>query len=248
MPESQSFSIGVDRLLHEIRPHGRSQSCFPPTFDDAQSRRKASECLHQWFVRIVDQFCDKDQKRVALEDNLAVFVRLGWKNRKQLQYANIQTVCTTCDLDDYYLGAEAEAIYLRLDFDYKTLGDPFSHPLAHIHIEGELSPRFALDGGNSGNIVMDYLEFLYRNYAPGKWLQWVQREWANEFAVSASKGAVDPLPTIVSAFTSSQFQVLRGYATQIERIKQMLRVRKDKLFDYQMNGSDRVILEYPLTR
>ena len=248
MSESQSFSIGVDRLLQDIRPYGRTESCYPRLLDDAQSRRKANECLQQWFVRMVDQFCAGDPKVVALEDNLAVFVRLGWKDKKQLLYANIQTVRTTCDLDDYYLGTGVEAIYLRLDFDYQTLGDPFSHPLAHIHLEGDLSPRFALDGGNEGNIVVDYLEFLYRNYVPRKWLQWVQSEWAEEFARSAVEGAIDPLPAIVRAFASSQFHVLRGYATQMERIKQMLRKRKDKLFDLHMDGSDRVILEYPLAR
>jgi hypothetical protein len=248
MPESRSFSIGVDRLLQDIRPYGRAESCYPRNLDDAQSRRKDNETLREWFVRIVDQFCGGDPKLVALEDNLAVFVRLGWKDRKQLLYANIQTVRATCDLDDYYLTAGAEAIYLRLDSDYKTLGDPFSHPLSHIHLEGDLAPRFALDGGNCGNIVVDYLEFLYRNYVPVKWLQWVQREWAEEFAGSAAEGAVDPLPTIIHAFTSSQFHVLRGYATQLERIKKMLRNRKDKLFDLHMDGSDRVILEYPLAR
>ena len=170
MPESQSFSISVDTLLRSILPYGRAFSCFPRNLDDAQSRRKTGECLRRWFVRMVDQFCGADPKLVALEDNLAVFVRLGWKKNK-LIYANIQTVYATCDLEDYYLGAEAEAIYLRLDFDYHSRGDLFSHPLAHIHLEGEHSPRFTLDGGNSGNIILDYLEFLYRNYYPGKWLQ-----------------------------------------------------------------------------
>jgi hypothetical protein len=183
-----------------------------------------------------------------LEDNLAVFARLGWNGRKQLLYANIQALIANCDLDDYYLGDEAEAMYLRLDFDYKTLGDPFSHPLAHIHMEGDLSPRFALDGGDCGNIIVDYLEFLYRNYAPGKWLQWVQRLWARQFAASATPDATDPLPIIVDAFTSSQFNVLRDRSTDIDRIKRMLRKKKDELFDLHMDGSDRLILEYPLAR
>ena len=169
---------------------------------------------------------------------------LGWYGKKQLGYANIQTIRASCDLDDYYLADEAEAIYLRLDFDYKTLGDPFSHPLAHIHIEGDLSPRFALDGGTSGNIVVDYLEFLYRDYAPETWLQWVQREWAKQFE-SATPDAIDPLPIIVAAFTSSQFQILRDYSNHIDRIKQFLRKKKDELFDLHINGDERVILGIP---
>jgi len=95
---------------------------------------------------------------------------------------------------------------------------------------------------------VDYLEFLYRNYLPGKWLQWIQREWAKEFAKSADLETIDPLPIIVRAFESSQFHILRAYSTQLERIKQVLRKRKDNLFDLHMDGSDRVILEYPLAR
>lgn len=248
MLEGQSFSIGVDRLLQCIRPYGRAESSYPPELGDAPSRRKSDECLHQWFVRLTDQFCDGNPKLAALENNLAVFVRLGWKGKRQLIFANIQTIYTTCDLDNYYLGEEAEAMYLRLDFDYQTLGDPFSHPLAHIHLEGDLSPRFALDGGNSGNIIVDYLEFLYRNYVPGKWLHWVQRVWADDFVSPAGEEAIDPLPIIVSAFKSSQFHILREHATQLNRIKHALRKRKDELFDLQMEGPDRVILEYPLAR
>ena len=89
---------------------------------------------------MVDQYCQGDPNLVALEDNIAVFVRTEWRGRTQLSYANIQSVIATCDLDGYYLGENATAIYLRLDFDYKTLGDPFSHPLAHIHADGDLSP------------------------------------------------------------------------------------------------------------
>lgn len=125
----------------------------------------------------------------TIEDNIAVFLKLTWKDRKRLVYANIQTIITTSNLEDYYyLGVDAEAQYLRLDFDYKTLGDPFSHPLAHIHVEGDLSPRFALEGGNSGNIIVDYLEFLYRNYVADKWLEWAEREWNREFASTAMLG------------------------------------------------------------
>lgn len=248
MADSESFSVAVDNLLYAIRPYGRAESSYPSGINDAESRRKENECLRQWFVRVVDQFCGGEPKLVALEDNLAIFVRLGWHGKKQLWYANIQSLIATCDLEDYYLGGEAEAIYLRLDFDYKSLGDPFSHPLAHIHVEGDLSPRFALDGGTCGNIIVDYLEFLYRNYAPGKWLQWVRREWAKQFAESVTPDAIDPLPTIVAAFTSSQFEILRDYSTHIDRIKQMLRKKKDELFDLHMDGGDRVILEYPLAR
>jgi hypothetical protein len=155
MRESQSFSVGVDRLLQAVQPHGQLVSCYPGDLDEARARRNSGESLHAWFCRIVNQ-CGGDPQHFALEDNLAVFVRLGWKDRKQLRYANVQTICTTCHLVEYYLEGGCDATYLRLDFDYTSLGDPFSHPLAHIHVEGDRAPRFALDGGNAGNISFTY--------------------------------------------------------------------------------------------
>ncbi len=129
MADGTLFSVGVDSLLQAIRPYGRATSAFPPTLDESESRRSPGESLHQWFGRVVDQFCDGEPKRTAIEDHVAVFVKLSWQgpNRRQLVYANIQTVVTASDLDsdldDYYLDSNVQAQYLRLDFDYTTLGD-----------------------------------------------------------------------------------------------------------------------------
>lgn len=247
MDRSDFFSIGVDTLLEALKPYGRDASAFPPTLDEAASRRTSGESLHNWFVKIVNSQCSGDPKRTAVEDNIAVFVKLAWQGRKRLVYANAQTVVASCDLEEYYLDG-GDAMYLRLDFDYTTLGDPFSHPLAHIHIDGELSPRFALDGGIAGNIVVDYLEFLYRNFVPHKWVAWAEREWEKEFIQTAKPDDINPFATIRDAFATSQFQILREHATVLHRIKRLLRKRKDALFAFHMEGADREILEYPSAR
>jgi hypothetical protein len=114
-------------------------------------------------------------------------------------------------------------------------------------LEGGLSPRFALDGGNSGNIIVDYLEFIYRHYVPVKWRSWAEREWHNHFP-PGSDDEDDPFPAIMAAFASSQFEILRNYSRELELLKQMLRRRKDELLALQMEGSDRLILEYPAAR
>lgn len=250
MAESQLFSDGVDRLLKAIRPYGGlDRVAFPQNLTETAARRSPGEVLHAWFVRLVNDFCEGHPKRVAIEDNIAVFVRLIWKNKKRLLYANIQTLVVTDDLDDYYLQAGAEATYLRLDFDYTTLGEPFSHPLAHIHVEGALSPRFALDGGNSGNIVVDYLEFLYRHYVPAKWRKWAERVWGREYTpASEDEAEADPFVVIMQAFASSQFDILRDNSAAMGRIKRALRRQKDEVFGLHMDGSDREILEYPAAR
>jgi len=248
MPESNSFSVGVDRLLQAIHPHGRPETSFPLAMGDEDSRRRSGERLNPWFVRMVDQFCAGEPRLAALEDNLAIFGRFQWEGGNRLLYANVQAIYTIGDLDVYYLGAPTEAIYLRLDFDYRTLGGLFSHPLAHVHVEGDLSPRFALEGGDNGNIIMDFLEFLYRTYAHDKWLAWVKREWSRHIASTRAGGTADPLPIILQAFESSRFRDLRSYATDLERIKRVLRRRKDELFKPRVDSSDRVLLEYPLAR
>jgi hypothetical protein len=247
MAKSNLFSVGVDTLLEAVRPYGRATTAFPPTLDEANARKHPGESLHNWFIRIVDEQCSGDPKRTALEDNIAVFVKLAWQGKKRLTYANVQTLVASCDLEEYYLDS-GEANYFRLDFDYTTLGDPFSHPLAHIHIEGDLSPRFALEGGISGNIVVDYLEFLYRNYVPGRWITWAEREWQKEFVQTSKPDEPNPFATILEAFATSQFHILREHATVLSRIKRLLRKRKDELFAYHMEGADREILEYPSAR
>lgn len=248
MAENPLFSEGVDRLLVAIRPYGGlDRVAFPPSLTEADARRSPGESLHTWFERLVIKYCEGHPNRVAIEDNIAVFVRLVWTKKKRLLYANIQTLVATVDLDDYFLDAGADATYLRLDFDYTTLGDPFSHPLAHIHVEGAMSPRFALDGGNSGNIIVDYLEFIYRHYVPVKWRAWAEQVWGREYRPD-SEDEADPFQVIMQAFASSQFDILRDNSPAMGRIKRALRRRKDEAFGLHMDGSDREVLEYPAAR
>jgi hypothetical protein len=87
MPESLLFSVGVDTLLHAIRPHGRKRTSYPPTLDGSSARRVSDESLHAWFKRLVDNYCGGEPKRTAIEDNIAVFVILGWDSNN-LYYAN----------------------------------------------------------------------------------------------------------------------------------------------------------------
>jgi len=249
MPGSQLFSVGVDNLLQEIRPYGQPESIFPQRYIAADGRRVSGEATHAWFRRLVDAYCDGDPKRSSIEDNIAVFLKLTWRHRTELHFASIQTLVTPCDLDDYYLECPAdEAIYLRLDFDYGTLGTPFSHPLAHIQIDDDRWPRFALDGGVSGNIVIDYLEFIYRHCVPLKWRKWAEGVWRRASIGSDDDEWMNPFANLMDAFESNQFDYLTSHADLLARVKLVLRQRKDELFPFHMAGADREILEYPLAR
>jgi hypothetical protein len=249
MADSDSFSDSVDKLLHLLRPHGRKQTCYPPSLDQNASRFETGESIHQWFARMVKAFCDDDPDRYAIEGNVALFAFLAWK-KKQLFGANIAALITSCDLCQYLLEPppECDVMYLRLDYDYGTLGEPFSHPLPHIHVHGGLSPRFALDGGNSENVVMDFLESVYRQFVPSKWKSWAQREWDRNYFTAQQDPERNPFPLIMAAFKESQVGVLREHRQHINRLKQLLRMKKDQLFEFGMDGSDRELLEYPAAR
>ena len=248
MQGSVLFSVGADRLLQDIRAYSADGiACFPRDLDKYGSERQADEAIRHWFVRLVNDYSYGNPKACAVEDNIAVFAAVQWRDR-MLTYANIQVIVADCDLDDFYLGVSAEAQYLRLDLDYETLGDPFSHPLPHIHVGGGCSARFALEGGNAANIVVDFLEFVYRHYAPGQWRKWVEHEWNRHFAAVATDEDENPFPPVMEAFDSSQFNILRDMPRQLAEIKTVLRQCKDRFFTLQSNSFDRELLEYPSAR
>lgn len=242
-PGPQSFSDGVDKVVALVRPYSRPETAFPAALDVADTRRGSAEDLHGWFVRLVDKYCQGDPLLVGIEENIALMAKFKWE-KNRLTYASVPTLITESTLEEYYLDG-GSATYFRLDLNYETLGEPFSHPLAHIHIGDEDSPRFALDGGTSGNVVMDFLEFIYRNHVPAKWLQWARRQWLSEGADEQRAGQFNQ---IVQAFRDPQFNVLRANAHVILQVKRRLRDAKDSLFDSHMDGADREILEYPLAR
>jgi hypothetical protein len=92
---------------------------------------------------------------------------------------------------------------------------------------------------------MDFLEFIYRNYVPGKWLHWAKRQWLANMADEQREGQFNQ---IIQAFHDSQFNVLRANAHVISQVKRTLRESKDSLFRAHLDSADREILEYPLAR
>lgn len=248
MASAQSFSIGVDNVLLRVRPHGQPSTAFPFGLSAKDTRREDAESLHHWFVRLVDKYCGGDPRLVAVEENIAVFANFAWRTDR-LTYASMPArVVVNGTLDDLYLDPDQTAVYLRLDLNYDTLGDPFSHPLAHVHVSDESHPRFALDGGTSGNVIVDYIEFLYRNYVSNKWVNWARRQWLATGHPASADPEDDPFERIVKAFSDAQFGVLEAHAHTIGQIKKTLREAKDSLFAAHMNGVDREILEYPAAR
>ncbi|MGA2032582.1 MAG: hypothetical protein ABSG68_10015 [Thermoguttaceae bacterium] len=250
MTLSQAFSIGADKLFRDLRAYSvNGIACSPRTLDRTAVRRRSNEVIGEWFRRVIDDYAAGSPKSCAVEDNIAVFAVIQWRERL-LTYANIQVLVADCDLDDYYLGQPAVVEYLRLDLDKETLGKPFSHPVPHLHVGEGCSARFSLDGGNSANIVADFVEFVYRHYAPLQWRRWVEREWNEHFADVSPADADDenPLARIFDAFDTNQFDILRTMADTVAELKGVLRQRKDQAFRLHVSRSDRELLEYPAAR
>lgn len=247
MSSSNSFSYGVENLLGRVRPHGRPATVYPEGLVGNDTRREDAESLHQWFVRLVDKYCDGDPNRVAVEEHIAVFASFAWE-QDRLAYASVPTVVAEGGVELLYLEPTTQAVYLRLDLNYATLGEPFSHPLAHVHVADDCHPRFALDGGLSGNVIVDYLEFVYRNYVADKWLMWARRQWLSSGHGGADDLENDPFELVVKAFEDGQFPVLASYSHALTQIKKTLREAKDAMFSHHMKGLDRGILEYPSAR
>lgn len=245
MRNRPSFSNGVDRLLEAIRPYaGRGEAHFPKVLNESEARLADNEDLHSWFVRLVDKFCGGEPERVALEENIGAFVTVRWLSKTELDYANIQVLVATDDLATFYLDGTTEVLYLRLDSDRQNLGELFSHPLPHIHVRGSLSPRFSLDGGTCGNIVIDFFEFIYRTYLSDKWCAWAERVWRSKVPTIGRS----PVMKVADAFQSCQFAVLQQRSHDIARIKEVLRAEKDKVFKLHLRRCDRELLEYPAAR
>ncbi len=208
MPDAKSFSIGVDRLLAEIRPHGRSTTDYPKDLDPTDTRRGDKETLQSWFVRLVDKYCNGDPALVAMENYIAIFANCGW-DKGRLHYVSMPTLIVEGTLEDFYLGSPIKAAYLRLDLNYNTLGQPFSHPLPHIHVVDETYPRFALDGGTAGNVIVDYLEFLYRNYVSDEWINWARCRWRSSASANPDMKK-DPFERIIQAYRRCTIRSIRG--------------------------------------
>ena len=224
---NNTFPDNLEQLFLRIRPHGRPYTTFPENLVDA--RVGASESLHDWFRRLVDNSCQGDTRNCEIEENIALFGEFSWSNKKEIEVANVTVLVLPIRLDDYYFDGPQgnEESYFRLDYDTKTLGTPFSHPVPHIHVSGHSSLRFSLDG-ESGNILIDFIEFIYRHFKPGVWQSWAEEVWnENYLGVKKLPDLDNPFYRLMDAFKESKFGVLQENAANLEQLKSLLATKKE---------------------
>jgi len=242
------FSPGSENLLRFLHPWGvqRGQSVFPRDWDVREGGIGNAESVAEWFRRNVDGQLGGDVGACSVEENLAAFASLRWEGDTVLTSVNFQAVIVLDrDLDDFYVNGSSDFQYLRLDYDRSSLGPIFGEPLPHVHTKARGAPRFALDSMSSGNVVMDFLDFVYRNYFHRPyWLNWARRVWRDSAA--ELKIADDPLPAIESAFADSRLDVLLqgDFPERIRRMKQAWTASKDRHFPLFIDVAEARLLSY----
>lgn len=175
-------SSGAETLFRSLNTWGRTngENNYPPGIKNAQNIKfkNSDSTARDWFVRIVDEELDGHPERCAIEENIAIFATVKWEQERELKYANLQClIALNGSLEDLYLDEAIECEYLRLDFDPAQPGSLFTHPIPHIHVRGSRGPRFGLRQGESGHVVFDFLDFVYRNYLPYQWENWLSDIW-----------------------------------------------------------------------
>lgn len=245
-----SFSSGVGQLLACLTDKAPAGTrVFPTSVDRAALRMGESESPRDWFVRCVDTFMDggKDLDRWRLADDLAVFALVRWDSPgRRLVACSINVMKTESSLEEFYYDNENQlsAFYLRMDLDYGTLGPLFTHPLPHLHAwPSDAAPRFAVEGMGE-NVVVYFLEWLYRHFYHGQWLRWAESVCRPDFATRHTE-ETNPLDRVFGAFRESQITVLRDLRDEVMRVKELLRREKDRMYDLRASMDDRNLIAYP---
>jgi hypothetical protein len=253
-----SFAYGVDALLTRLSSNAQDAGVktFPEKVDRASVRFQGPETIKQWFDRCVKTFMPEGLEVWRLEENLAAFAIVSWRSKNELEFVTINVLKTECDLQDYFELKEedlkekewvrySKPQYIRLDLDYGTLGPIGTHPLPHVHFSAEDPPRCTLDASRSTNVVVDFMEFIYRHFFPHMWLSWVERTWDRHYKDKKRDPDRNPFPRIVSAFADNEIAVLHSLAGDLAELANVLAEEKNSLFDLRMNANDRYLMTFP---
>ena len=225
------------------RPTG--ETYYPKQLKNRESeiRVSKSETVADWFIRIIDTILNGDIKACEIEDNVAVFVIIKWKNYC-IDYINFQVLITTEGrLETFYNSCSSmQHQYFRLDLDYTSSNLLFKEAVPHIHSLPKGPPRFLLNYLESKNIILDFIEFIYLNYDYDKWLEWAQAVWRINIP---RKMEEDTLPVILKASKENQIiPTIEKYKKDIIIFKNALNLEKAKAFPLYIDKDLLKIINY----
>lgn len=157
---------------------------------------------------------------------MALFAHVKWRESTKLVFAKMHVVIVDGGtIEEFLLGAQGLVPhYLRFDFDLSALGQMFTHPQPHIHASSEkVFARFPVDP-ISGNVVPEFLDFLYRNYFSVKWIAWAREVWRR-----GNQGEEAPFAVVEDAFKKGKHGILMSqYPRELARMKRVWQQQRDR--------------------
>jgi hypothetical protein len=217
-----SFTNGTDKFLWALSPGNQPDGLadFPANIGSIHFEN-SDRTIHQWFSRCVGLLPNNDPEYYSLDDEneIAAFATIKWKDRR-LTYVNCQfLILSGMGLSEFLRHGErpnSNAQYLRLDYDETCLGPIFKEPLPHIHSNPMREPRFPLESIISGNMIVDFLSFVFRNYKHDTWLKWTRKRW--------ERFTDYPVDSVIYAFMASKTDDMSNrYCTYIREMRACLR-------------------------
>ena len=143
----------------------------------------------------------------------------------------------------YILASNAEHI-TGVDISTETKGNPFTHSCAHVHIV-ENGPRFDMALGDDGNIVADFIEFIFIHYIYNEWWEWV-KDTCERFT-QGNFISDFPLERIEDAFKEGKTDImLRELEQYIVQMKSELNKRKCNMCELRLSKPVQGIMKYPI--
>jgi len=255
------MSHGVERVLHELQPWGSPEGTrfFPNALGQDPPRTESRKPWHRWLRECVDLLkskanfaCDRDALNAfAVRPDLAVFAKARWENKTELAAATVQALKCEGTLEDLLRGPVPNAYYFRLDFDREKLGALFSHPFPHVHVIPEGLPRLPAPVGPSGNVIVDFLEWVFLQCHHGEWLEWAKEMWKQECLQKGMPEEREWFPAFCWAFRKdppgglSTYQYLRKHAEKLNEMKHVWREAKERDLSLRMAPEARALLDYP---
>ncbi len=240
------FSDNFERFLYSLQPRGPvGDLAFPAGISWRDARIVGTESPRDMLARCANAGSG-GLRACLIEDDLAVFAFIRWRDRNRLASASIQAIKTLgVDIDAYVAGGAQEVQYFRLDIDRRT-GLIFTHPYPHIHHSGG-GVRYSLNGWRSSNVVIDFFEHIYIQCYHGVWLTWAAAVWNQHWSQFGDPAVPNPFPTIVAAFRESQYAVLEQYDAEVRLLKRLLRDSKDNAYRLRVDEARCELLGYPCT-
>lgn len=231
---SQSVTTVLYTLSANQGPNGAI--FFPkPELKNTDLKIVDRQHLHSWFSRCSEAVDGPD--RLAIDDHIAVIGSIEWCNF-MLTKVNIQVLATVnTTVDNYYWKQDTSspdastqdkfaAHYYRLDLDLNKGGKLFREPQPHLHTEPKGEPRINFNTYSDRTLIVDFIEFLFLNYAYDSWLIWAKNVWEREKMFADGE---DPFPRIVSFYKDPIISNLSIYAKHISALRDILNKEKRRV-------------------